>query len=234
MDCGDGKEGRFGVSDDPVKEARFINVLKYSHLTLPKVVISAEVRNFADYLLLIRANPPFSFESLSKLVETIPFLPILHPSDITNTTKDRLTYHPTGQLWISRGLDSSKNLEFGEEQQVLLSDVLTGEWLTIKKKLLTEQVERHFPRQVPGRGVIREPEEAIVVVFDTSWSMNSRYEPNDTKTRLDAAKTFFCSSLKGPKPMISLMSSLYAPLHSLVRPTSASTSLKTCLLSSSL
>jgi len=156
VDCGDGKEGRFGVSDDPVKEARFINVLKYSHLTLPKVVISAEVRNFADYLLLIRANPPFSFESLSKLVETIPFLPILHPSDITNTTKDRLTYHPTGQLWISRGLDSSKNLEFGEEQQVLLSDVLTGEWLTIKKKLLTEQVERHFPRQVSGRGVIRE------------------------------------------------------------------------------
>ena len=178
------------ISDDPVKEEVLIKALKRRYLTLPLVEIKSNAHTFVDYLTSTGVRLPLLPDLLNRYIRETSFLPILHPRDISNGTQNRLTYHPNGQLWVNRGLEeSSHNIDL--DMTAMLSDLLTGQSFNLKKSDLITQVEKYLPTEGTGVVVTREPEEAIVVIFDTSGSMSTKYQREDTNTRLDAAKTFF-------------------------------------------
>jgi hypothetical protein len=114
---------RYDLSDDPSKETYIISSLKYCHLTLPLVVVNRSAHSFVDYLTSTGVRPPLLFDLLNRYLKEASFLPILHPRDITNSTQNRLTYHPSGQLWINIGLkDSCHDIEL--DRRAMLQDVL--------------------------------------------------------------------------------------------------------------
>jgi Mg-chelatase subunit ChlD len=73
---------------------------------------------------------------------------------------------------------------------IVLTDILLSASFSINQDTLATQVEQYLPKEASAT-VTREPEEAIVVIFDTSGSMATKYQREDTNTRLDAAKIFF-------------------------------------------
>ena len=78
----------------------------------------------------------------------------------------------------------------GLDQNVILFDLLTDTMDYKRKEELVNLVEVLLTNDSPNAVISREPEEAIIVIFDTSSSMSAKYQSDDTNTRLTLEDLF--------------------------------------------
>lgn len=99
--------------------------------------------------------------------------------------RDCMTYNKSKELVISLG-PSNK-----EPNKVDLMNILTRSVQMIDIDDLASAIEMRNPTQIGQEVITRNPDEAIVVVFDVSGSMGTRFFDDQDFTRLDATKEFF-------------------------------------------
>jgi ubiquitin-protein ligase len=99
--------------------------------------------------------------------------------------KDCMTLNKSKELVISLG-PSNK-----EPNKVDLMNILTRACTSIDIDDLASAIEMRNPGQAGQEVISRNPDEAIVVVFDVSGSMGTRFFDDQDFTRLDATKEFF-------------------------------------------
>ena len=115
-----------------------------------------------------------------KLTKPVPPLS-LKASD----NKDCMTFDKNKELVISLG-PSNK-----EPNKVELMNIITRSVLVIDIDDLASAIEMRSPGQVGQEIITRNPDEAIVVVFDVSGSMGTKFFDDPDFSRLDATKEFF-------------------------------------------
>ena len=99
--------------------------------------------------------------------------------------KDCMTFNRSKELVVSFG-PSNK-----EPNNVDLMNIITRVLTTVDIDDLASAIEMRNPGQVGQEVITRNPDEAIVVVFDVSGSMNAKFFDDPDFTRIDATKEFF-------------------------------------------
>lgn len=99
--------------------------------------------------------------------------------------KDCMTYDKNNNIVIFFDLSNK------EPNKVELMNVITRNLTVIDIDDLASAIEMKNPTQVGQEVITRNPDEAIVVVFDISGSMGTRFFDEPDFTRLDATKEFF-------------------------------------------
>ena len=99
--------------------------------------------------------------------------------------RDCMTFDKNKELVVSLG-PSNK-----EPNKVDLMNIITRQVFMIDIDDLASAIERRNPGQVGKEEITRNPDEAIVVVFDVSGSMGSSFFDEPDFNRLDATKEFF-------------------------------------------
>ena len=111
--------------------------------------------------------------------------PVLPLSLKNKEFKDCMTYDKNNNLVIFFDLSNK------EPNKVELMNVITRNLTVIDIDDLASAIEMKNPTQVGQEVITRNPDEAIVVVFDISGSMGTRFFDEPDFTRLDATKEFF-------------------------------------------
>ena len=99
--------------------------------------------------------------------------------------KDCMTYDKNNNLVIFFSLNNK------EANKVDLMNILTRTLVTIDIDDLASAIEMRNPTEIGKELITRNPDEAIVVVFDVSGSMGTKFFNEIEFTRLDATKEFF-------------------------------------------
>ena len=99
--------------------------------------------------------------------------------------KDCMTFDKNNNLVIFFDLSNK------EPNKVELMNIITRTLTVIDIDDLASAIEMKNPTQVGQEVITRNPDEAIVVVFDISGSMGTRFFDEHDFTRLDATKEFF-------------------------------------------